>query len=596
MKKRINKIPKYPTGGIQYVGAAGQGLNALGGPKDTNMQYGSNAYFDQRNKELGMSQAGANAIGTAIPIVGAFKAVGEGGQNLIAKKDAYGVSDSSNAAVAAGGFLNPLEETTSGIHDIFHGKFNGKTAANFILPGYGAVLQNKENKTQRDILQQQSEQSNYAMGGMQYAEGGINAEVEKEENSVAPDGSFTQYDGPNHSQGGIKTNLSPGEIVFSDRLKLGKKTFAELNKINNTNKEDKVLNDSKSNSVKRLTAELMKNVKVKKSMDLFQQQEMLKQSKLNNYASKLGINNNSNLSPMDSNKILSQNEENPEGSATFKNGGRSTIKGKGESIRVFSTNKGNSSQNTNVNNVQTLNKYPYGGREDEQDQIISELNNMNNADSSRNNAINQNSYDTDLASGLSENNTSGNNYSPYINIAKQIGLGLAQNAGNIYDLKNASKVQKEVYNRVTPTLLDPTAALKYNDQQFKVGANAIKQASVGNSSVFIQNRKDLAINQMLTNARILQDYNNQNANITNQANYYNAGVGDNQTIANIQNLARSQDLKSNAYRNIGKNVIGQYDDIQAENRDKDLLGIISEQYPDSRRNPALAKYYQKYGK
>ena len=60
-----------------------------------------------------------------------------------------------------------------------------------------------------------------AMGGMKYPNGGMqfaNSEVEKQENSITPNGEFTQYNGPSHANGGIKTNLEPGEIIFSDKL------------------------------------------------------------------------------------------------------------------------------------------------------------------------------------------------------------------------------------------------------------------------------------------------------------------------------------------------------------------------------------------
>lgn len=127
----------------------------------------------------------------------------------------------------------------------------------------------------------------FAMGGMNTLP---NSEVELQENSIAPDGTFTQYDGPSHSDGGVKTNLDNNEIVFSDRLKPkgSKKTFAELNKTNNTNKEDKIL-EKANNSVTKNTALLMKQIKSKLSQELFNQQEQLKQEKVLNYAKRTGI-------------------------------------------------------------------------------------------------------------------------------------------------------------------------------------------------------------------------------------------------------------------------------------------------------------------
>lgn len=159
---------------------------------------------------------------------------------------------------------------------------------------YGNPIQSKSSKIGGSLGNIAGAALPFAMnmmsnGGVQYAQGGINAEVEKQENSISPDGEFTQYDGPSHANGGIQTHLDNGEMVFSDKLKLGGKTFAKLNKPYNTNKEDKILEDSKSSTLQKATANLMKQAKLKQSMELFNQQEELKQSRLNKYANRLGI-------------------------------------------------------------------------------------------------------------------------------------------------------------------------------------------------------------------------------------------------------------------------------------------------------------------
>jgi len=127
----------------------------------------------------------------------------------------------------------------------------------------------------------------------QFAGGGMNmqpnAEVEKQENSISPSGEFTQFNGPSHENGGIPTNLDKGEMIFSDRLKLGKKTFAQLNKPNNTNKEDKILDSKDSTTLSKKTAELMKSAKLRVSENLFKAQEQLKRDKVMSYAKKMGV-------------------------------------------------------------------------------------------------------------------------------------------------------------------------------------------------------------------------------------------------------------------------------------------------------------------
>lgn len=115
-----------------------------------------------------------------------------------------------------------------------------------------------------------------------------NSEVEKQENTLNPDGTSSQFNGNSHENGGIPVNLDPGTLIFSDRLKHKGKTFASLNKANNTNKEDKILSDPKSSNTSKQTAQLMKDAKIKNSLSLFQIQEELKQSKVDNYTKRLG--------------------------------------------------------------------------------------------------------------------------------------------------------------------------------------------------------------------------------------------------------------------------------------------------------------------
>ena len=59
-----------------------------------------------------------------------------------------------------------------------------------------------------------------------------NAEVEGGETMMAPNGESANFNGPTHENGGIPVNLTPGTMIFSDRLKdpISKKTFAELAK------------------------------------------------------------------------------------------------------------------------------------------------------------------------------------------------------------------------------------------------------------------------------------------------------------------------------------------------------------------------------
>ena len=180
-------------------------------------------------------------------------------------------------------------------------------------------------------------------------------------------------------------------------------------------------------------------------------------------------------------------------------------------------------------------------------------------------------------------------------MAGQVGMGLMQNVGNIYDINRGRKTETTTYDRATPNLVDPSAEIRYNEM---VGAGAredIRNASVGNSSTYLQNRKDLAINQMMTNARIRQAAANQNAAIKNQTGQFNTNISMRENDANAMNRATGRNLVGSGVSGIGQNIMSQSKDYNMGQRDEDLLGLISQQYPQAMRNPAFANYYQKKG-
>ena len=134
----------------------------------------------------------------------------------------------------------------------------------------------------------------FAMGGMQYANGGtgqINSEVEKQENAMTPNGQFTQFNGPSHSNGGIKTDMAPGTMIFSDKLKAPgtNKTFAELNKVNDTTKLEKKFAKLPQNAYTNNSKKVQEMGMLKSSDMLFAMQEQLKKDKVAAYAKKMGV-------------------------------------------------------------------------------------------------------------------------------------------------------------------------------------------------------------------------------------------------------------------------------------------------------------------
>jgi hypothetical protein len=99
---------------------------------------------------------------------------------------------------------------------------------------------------------------------------GAIAELELQEQMQLPDGTVMGVDGPSHDNGGIEVNVPEGTRVFSDRLKNGKRTFAQHAKSIN-NKIAKL--DEKPNTKAKMNTEMLFN---KQLDNLFNTQEEMK--------------------------------------------------------------------------------------------------------------------------------------------------------------------------------------------------------------------------------------------------------------------------------------------------------------------------------
>jgi len=136
-------------------------------------------------------------------------------------------------------------------------------------------------------------QMKYAMGGMNIKP---NAEVEgggygkDGENTLNPDNTATQFNGPTHEQGGIQTNLDPGTLIFSNKIKWDGKTAAEHNKpyAKMIQKANKDLENSNLSKESKLSSHLNLMSATKASQAIFAQMEAKKQAMVQNYAKKMG--------------------------------------------------------------------------------------------------------------------------------------------------------------------------------------------------------------------------------------------------------------------------------------------------------------------
>jgi hypothetical protein len=239
----------------------------------------------------------ANAAGS-IPIVGLFKGIGEGVSNAIAPEDEYGVRKGSNARATAAGFFNPLSSTTSAFGDVKHGKVTGETALKFIAPFATGALANQEAKQAKMDARRMEGQlagaeafnaglQDYGNGIATFAMGGttgVNAEIEKGEVALSPNGEMEQYDLASHenTQGDNFKSFMPGTEIFSDRLKFKDgvtfaKQASKYKKI--LDKADKTLTSKDSTNLQKSTAKLNKENMLRLSQDLFNKQQAMGVSK-----------------------------------------------------------------------------------------------------------------------------------------------------------------------------------------------------------------------------------------------------------------------------------------------------------------------------
>lgn len=608
-----------------------------------------------------------------------------------------------------------------------------------------------------------------------YAYGGNtqpNAEVEKQENAITPNGQFVQYDGPSHEQGGIPTQLPGGTDVFSDRLKMPgtKKTFAKLNKPNDTSKEDKVLSDTKSNTVAKATASLMKLAKQTNSSKLFQAQEALKQSKIEKYTMRLGgtvkypdggkvanvpkdfaydrkegnktfykksttinpatggsmttnpndYNNflinklqsgvspedliankygdaasieklrnyykpqyvyteptvpvvpsvdNSGYRKIDRKEVFNAGSNNPFKTMRYPDANAGYSKGidvyfdpttgkEIDAIKSFDT-KGSyipsyiegSNRNyysntekyetpgmnldkqktTSIGNKEAIDlgafakggrvpRYGYGDTtprlqpiESDEPELLdldfgyrdpSVEANWNNIQAGRQNtptynngpySINKTSAQVIADSQGNPMSSSNQNKGNFGNMAMQAGLGIMNNLGNFYDLSRADTSEVDKYDRMNPALLDPTASFRDVENQKRIAEYNIRNASTGHSGAYLANRVGSDVSLVLAKDKIAREYQNMNAGIKNSAQQYNIKQHKAEDIANMQNRAKSRDIKANAISHIGQNDVAQYGDTRRTAADKDKIELIKSMYPSIRNSPEIMEYYKKKG-
>jgi hypothetical protein len=605
-----------------------------------------------------------STLAAATPWYGYAKAGSDMGRSMVQRDETGAPVGKMNKQLDA--VMKPQHQMA--IDDATKGNY-GLAAAEMFMPGIGYESRSNSLGMGEGInkMFNSNNSSTY-----QYANGGMNmqpnAEVEKQENTLNPDGSTTQFDGPSHEQGGIPTNLEKGTMIFSDKLKHNGKTFAQLNKTNMTHKEDKILDDKKASAISKLTANLMKQAKNKSSEELFEKQESLKQERVEKYIKRMGgvqkyplggtsgqtLNNNSIVTPS-----IGQDPRyyTYQGNPVMKPGLRALSKDSGVTTDIGMNNYNNllntrsQVQNSKVNVGKQLPKFEYindpskgdyntqfenykkvnvgyfrnGGQLPKYDEGGFGYNPKNNVDKMKmqqaflNNQqlqgsnplvttpvqkvntdytdYNQQAYDNELASmnasGGRETNPNSKNFD-WKGLATQGAYFAANNAGNIFDLARADKTETRKYDRMTATLLDPTAALRDAEAQTRRAEYNVRGASGGNAGTYLSNRVALNTQNIENKDRIRQQYANANAGILNETSKINTGIANEEILANAKIRANARNIKQSAIASMGSNTANQMNDIRNTNMDQKRLDNLVKMYPSLSKDPEMLKYLMSF--
>jgi hypothetical protein len=174
------------------------------------------------------------------------------------------------------------------------------------------------------------------------------------------------------------------------------------------------------------------------------------------------------------------------------------------------------------------------------------------------------------------------------NLAGQVGMGLVQNAGNLYNLSRYNKPEIEKYERLQSNLVSDRAAIRDAEMEAKRAASDMRNMGLGVGAL-TTNRLGLSAQNVINKDRMRQQYANTNAEIQNRANQYNTQLAMQEVIANAQNRARDRSGKGEAIAGIGQNVSQQMLDAKKGKMDEKTLAMYQSYFNNPQFKAAMKK-------
>lgn len=427
----------------------------------------------------------------------------------------------------------------------------------------------------------------------EYKQGGIysgaaTAEVEKKEMIQHTDGSTSQVNGPSHEMGGIPVNLENGARIFSDRLKVKGKTFAKLASKYKTDKEEKLLSDTKATMRDRQSAQLNMATKTKKLDELFMTQEGMKAKKINSYIKRYGdtqkypygglipepiADPESLYNPVTGEVINRLDAIYPAQPTDF----LSNVQGQFDNTGIpVNTNTPEPFQQLPSINQNQISNQPVTGTINQTVQSLPE------------------GDPTLLQQGMnvlqSTSDMLNKNKSTLGKVGSEAAMFGVNNLANLAYLKNEGKRYDKVdYGQVNPNLVSDQESIRQIREGYNTGLYNMRNS--GNLSQ--SGRVALTGERMKQGAAAKERVGNINAGIQNQFAQYNKGLQIQGMTDEAANRGQAKTNYYNALGSLGQNTAMQSRDYKQRAMDEKKLNLIKDIFPDYSFNPSTFEYMYK---
>lgn len=468
--------------------------------------------------------------------------------------------------------------------------------ANAIIPGSGTIIKG---------VQSVGNVANgmFPMGGNI---NGVTAELEKQEVFQTPEGFVGQVNGPTHNNGGVPVNVPNNTRVFSDRLKASSGlTFAKEAEKFKTEKWEKILNNKEGDTFSKNAAKKMLEVTNRKLDSLFNEQEEFK--------AKNGLTDEGKKLPNGGkvNDTLATNVNLETAKDTVKYNyplyGQRVVNGQYQFFKGYVNDTADNFKALNRNSpipgnpiaiseeeyAKAVKESPYNvvyGHSGDVKTTPEQLYFPSKAYGGKIKKM-ENGGDFNFFEQTEEQSNPFSNPSTNINDPNTSNIDpnfLIASAGNFIgpmaDILRGAKGGDTVnFERVNPDNVSYEQARKLNTEQYNTGfqstKKAIQQGTNGNAGSYLANvqnaayLRDKSIGQF--NTQSFENEANTNAQLNNQAKYFNAQTQQQESVANQQEKDIASNTLTTGLYNLGAATSQVGKDLSMKANDPIIRSLIA---------------------